>query len=136
MAPDSKAIGKVAPFPRGLIVTCAGEGAQVPGPPAAKRPRILPARSGGAGDSDGPFDFLSRFFAPPLGIDEDPVTGSAHCVLAPYWAEKLGRPAGSLMQALQASPRGGLLRVRYLKDTGRVELEGQAVTVLRGRFAT
>lgn len=73
------------------------------------------------------FDFVSRFFAPGSGVDEDPVTGSAHCCLAPYWSKKLGK---SELLAYQASPRGGVVRVRAAGD--RVKLAGQAVTVLRG----
>jgi PhzF family phenazine biosynthesis protein len=73
------------------------------------------------------FDFVSRFFAPGSGVDEDPVTGSAHCCLGPYWARKLGK---SDFVAFQASPRGGVVRVRVAGD--RVKLGGQAVTVLRG----
>lgn len=72
-------------------------------------------------------DFVSRFFAPGSGIDEDPVTGSAHCCLTPYWAAKLGKET---MTAFQASARGGIVRVRL--DGDRVRLGGQAVTVLRG----
>jgi PhzF family phenazine biosynthesis protein len=75
----------------------------------------------------GGFDFVSRFFAPASGIDEDPVTGSAHCALTPYWAEKLGK---TTMVARQVSARGGTLKVRL--DGDRVKLGGQAVTVLRG----
>lgn len=77
--------------------------------------------------ANGKFDFVSRFFAPGSGIDEDPVTGSAHCALAPFWAERLGK---NDFTAHQASPRGGTLRVRLAGD--RVELLGRAVTVLRG----
>lgn len=131
--PDSAAIRRIEPSPRGLIVTCAGIDSALP--PAPKRPRVMVTTNGAFEAAAERFDFLSRFFAPKLGIDEDPVTGSAHCVLAPYWAAKLGSQAGVSMQALQASRRGGLLRIRYLKDSERVELEGQAVTVLRGRFA-
>ncbi|HWQ56985.1 MAG TPA: PhzF family phenazine biosynthesis protein [Bryobacteraceae bacterium] len=77
--------------------------------------------------SDEPeHDFLSRFFAPASGIDEDPVTGSAHCALAPYWGAKLGKTA---MTAYQASKRGGIVRARL--QNHRVILAGQAVTVLR-----
>lgn len=75
----------------------------------------------------GRYDFVSRFFAPGSGIDEDPVTGSAHCCLAPYWAERLGKDE---MTGYQASPRGGVVRVRVEGD--RVILGGQAVMVLRG----
>jgi PhzF family phenazine biosynthesis protein len=74
-------------------------------------------------------DFASRVFAPRLGIDEDPVTGSAHCALAPYWAERIGRLA---LTGYQASARGGVVRTLYQPEPGRVELAGQAVTVIRG----
>jgi PhzF family phenazine biosynthesis protein len=73
-----------------------------------------------------PFDFVSRFFAPHVGIAEDPVTGSAHCCLGPYWAEKLGKRE---LVGYQASKRGGVVRVR--PEGERVKLLGQAVTVLR-----
>jgi PhzF family phenazine biosynthesis protein len=72
-------------------------------------------------------DFVSRFFAPRAGVAEDPVTGSAHCALAPYWGSKLGRTA---MVGRQVSSRGGVVKVRVAGD--RVMLGGQAVTVLRG----
>jgi PhzF family phenazine biosynthesis protein len=75
------------------------------------------------------FDFVSRFFAPGAGIDEDPVTGSAHCCLGPYWAEKLGKIE---FVAYQASARGGVVRVRLAGP--RVLLAGKAVTVLRGEL--
>lgn len=75
------------------------------------------------------FDFVSRFFAPRAGVDEDPVTGSAHCALAPYWAAKLGKHA---MTGFQASRRGGVVSVRLAGD--RVTLAGQAVTVLRAEL--
>lgn len=78
---------------------------------------------------DEEFDFISRFFAPGVGIDEDPVTGSAHCALAPYWAVKLGRPE---LSGYQASKRGGSVHVRLEGD--RVRLAGRAVTVLRGEL--
>jgi PhzF family phenazine biosynthesis protein len=73
------------------------------------------------------YDFVSRFFAPWAGINEDPVTGSAHCCLAPYWQAQLGK---SEMTAYQASSRGGVVRVRVHGD--RVILGGQAVTILKG----
>jgi PhzF family phenazine biosynthesis protein len=93
---------RLAGFPyRGVIVTC---------------------RS-----ADPRFDFLSRFFAPAVGVNEDPVTGSAHCCLGPYWSERLGKPE---MTAFQASPRGGVVRVRVSGE--RVFLAGRAVTVFRG----
>jgi predicted PhzF superfamily epimerase YddE/YHI9 len=77
-------------------------------------------------DSDG-FDFVSRFFGPAVGVDEDPVTGSAHCALAPYWGERLNKRE---MTGYQASARGGVVRVRWNGD--RVVLGGQAVTVMTG----
>jgi predicted PhzF superfamily epimerase YddE/YHI9 len=81
--------------------------------------------------SDVPeYDFLSRFFAPAECVNEDPVTGSAHCALAPFWAERLGK---NEMTAFQASPRGGVVKVKLVGD--RVLLRGQAVTVLRGELA-
>jgi len=76
-----------------------------------------------------PYHFVSRFFAPGSGIDEDPVTGSAHCALAPYWGAKLGLAE---MLAFQASVRGGVVRVRSEGD--RVLLAGRAVTVVRGEI--
>ena len=79
-------------------------------------------------DSSG-FDFVSRFFGPRVGVPEDPVTGSAHCALGPYWAGKLGRTE---LVAFQASSRGGVVRVRVEGD--RVRLGGRAVTVLRGEL--
>src|SRR5262249_7020154 len=75
------------------------------------------------------YDIVSRFFAPAVGIDEDPVTGSAHCCLAPYWARRLGK---NDLVAYQASARGGELRLSLRGD--RVRLSGQAVTVLDGEL--
>jgi PhzF family phenazine biosynthesis protein len=72
------------------------------------------------------YDFISRFFAPAFGVNEDPVTGSAHCCLGPYWAKKLGKEE---LTAFQASARGGVVKVRVGDD--RVYLGGQAVTVMR-----
>ena len=77
-------------------------------------------------ESEG-VDFVSRFFAPKTGIDEDPVTGSAHCCLGPYWQSRLG---GNTFTARQVSERGGLVKVAVHGQ--RVVLSGQAVTVLRG----
>ena len=98
LAPDLRALRAVDA--RGVIVTAAGE---------------------------GELDFVSRFFAPAAGVDEDPVTGSAHCALGPYWAERLGRES---LRARQLSARGGAMRVEV--DGERVRLRGRAVTVLRG----
>jgi PhzF family phenazine biosynthesis protein len=75
------------------------------------------------------FDFVSRFFGPGSGIDEDPVTGSAHCALAPYWAKKLGK---NKLTAYQASTRGGKLLCTLVGD--RVKLAGRALTVLAGEL--
>lgn len=80
--------------------------------------------------ADGqPYDFVSRFFAPAVGVDEDPVCGSAHCCLAPWWAERLGK---SELLAHQISARGGILRLKPRGD--RVILGGQAVTVWQGEL--
>jgi len=103
LAPNLTRI-KLLPY-RGLIVTAAAS-------EASRRHGI---------------DFVSRFFAPAAGVDEDPVTGSAHCVLAPYWYERLGK---NEMVGYQASPRGGLVQLRY--EGPRTVLAGKAVTVLRG----
>ena len=100
LQPDHAALRKVNV--RGVIVTCRGS---------------------------GEYDFISRYFAPGSGIDEDPVTGSAHCRLAPFWAERLGK---NEFLAYQASKRGGTVRVRL--DGDRVKLLGRAVTVLRGEL--
>jgi PhzF family phenazine biosynthesis protein len=99
--PDHSTLRKVPV--RGVIVTARGEG--------------------------GEFDFVSRFFAPGSGVDEDPVTGSAHCALGPFWADRLGK---SEFTAFQASARGGVVRVRLHGD--RVILGGQAVTVMTGEL--
>jgi len=80
--------------------------------------------------SSGEFDFVSRFFAPASGIDEDPVTGSAHCTLAHYWQNRLGK---SEFQAFQASPRGGGVGVAIEGD--RVFLRGRGMLVFEGRLA-
>ena len=80
--------------------------------------------------SDNPdYDFVSRFFAPAAGIDEDPATGSSHCVLGPFWQTKLGR---SSLRAYQASARGGKLTLRVEGD--QTHLFGRAITIIRGRL--
>jgi PhzF family phenazine biosynthesis protein len=106
LAPDLKAVAALsnAENVRGIIVTAAG--------------------------ADGSADVVSRCFYPRLRIDEDPVTGSAHCAIAPYWSRRLKKPE---LVAYQASPRGGWLRLRL--DGDRVKLRGQAVTTLRGELA-
>lgn len=75
------------------------------------------------------YDFISRFFAPRVGVNEDPVTGSVHCTLGPFWSKKLGK---NEFIAYQASERGGVLRIRVAGD--RVYLGGRAVTILRGEL--
>ncbi len=75
------------------------------------------------------FDFVSRFFAPRLGVNEDPVTGSSHCALGPYWGTKLGKTG---MLAYQASERGGVMQVAL--NGSRVLLSGQAVTTIHGEL--
>lgn len=100
-APDFTALGEIET--RGVIITA----------PAAQ-PEV---------------DFVSRFFAPRLGIDEDPVTGSAHCSLTPFWASRLGK---TRLTARQLSARGGELEVDLVSD--RVKLRGTCVTMLRGNL--
>lgn len=81
-------------------------------------------------DYDSQYDFVSRFFAPGLGINEDPVTGAAHCCLAPFWRDRLHKDE---FLAYQASSRGGVVKVDYAGGD-RVFLSGQAVTVLQGEL--
>lgn len=89
---------------------------------AFDRPGVIVTATGDQG-----YDFVSRYFAPAKGVPEDPVTGAAHCMLAPYWAGKTGK---STFRAYQASRRGGVVVCRALDD--RVELEGQCVFFLEG----
>ena len=100
VAPDVAAVARLDRS--GLIVTAAGE---------------------------DPYDFVSRYFAPAKGIPEDPVTGGAHCMLVPYWAERLGKLA---LRAFQASRRGGELTCQLVGD--RVTLEGACVFYLEGEI--
>ena len=86
------------------------------------RPGVIVTAAG-----DGVYDFFSRYFAPAKGVPEDPVTGSAHCMLAPYWAKRLDKTA---FRAFQASQRGGEVLCRLKGD--RVELEGRCVFYLEG----
>lgn len=83
-----------------------------------------------ATESGPDVDFVSRFFAPRYGIPEDPVTGSAHCMLTPYWADRLGKRQ---LSARQISARGGAVRCT-LTDEGRVRLAGRAVLYMEGRI--
>ena len=103
LAPDAAAIRALAGDARGVIVTARG---------------------------DGDADAVSRFFAPAVGVDEDPVTGSAHCAIGPFWAARLGV---NVVRCEQASARGGRLEVRVLGD--RVEIAGRAVTILHGALS-
>jgi PhzF family phenazine biosynthesis protein len=103
LAPDARSLGRI-PLPEGML------GVSVTAP----------------GDEPG-VDFVSRFFGPWVGVDEDPVTGMAHTVLAPYWADKLGKEE---MEARQRSARGGEVRVRVAGD--RVVVSGAAVSVAEG----
>uniref|UniRef100_A0A0C9QSP6 TSA: Wollemia nobilis Ref_Wollemi_Transcript_11410_1993 transcribed RNA sequence n=1 Tax=Wollemia nobilis TaxID=56998 RepID=A0A0C9QSP6_9CONI len=82
-----------------------------------------------AGEQDSEFDFISRYFCPKAGVTEDPVTGSAHCALGPYWADKLQKDT---LEAYQASERGGRVSVKVNKVKGRVSLQGSAVLVMMG----
>lgn len=114
LAPDLAAIGR-ATEARGIIVTAAGAGAV--------------AASARSGAPDDLVDFVSRFFAPQSGIAEDPVTGSAHTTLVPYWAGVLGK---SQLTAMQLSARKGYLQCRDLGE--RVEISGVAKTYMEGRL--
>ena len=114
-----------------ILFEAANEGAVRCVEPDFATLRSLPARGVivTSRSADSRFDFVSRFFAPAVGVDEDPVTGSAHCTLGPYWAAKLGKKD---VVGYQASARGGALTVTLRGD--RVLLAGRAVTVLRGEL--
>ena len=103
LRPDLKLLQEATPGCRGVIVTSRSRSTE--------------------------FDMVSRYFAPAAGVDEDPVTGSAHCSLGPFWAQRLGK---SELTAYQASERGGSLKIRVGEN--RVRLLGQAVTVMRGEL--
>jgi predicted PhzF superfamily epimerase YddE/YHI9 len=115
-----------------LVAELASEAAVRGLAPDLRRLRALPFRGlqATARATTPGFDFVSRFFAPAAGVDEDPVTGSSHCCLGPYWSGRLGR---NPLLAYQASARGGVVRVETVGE--RVKLGGQAVTVLRGELA-
>ena len=102
LQPDFGKLGEIAV--RGVMVTSASESPEI--------------------------DFVSRFFAPGSGIPEDPVTGSAHCCLGPFWSARLGKDE---LTAYQASERGGFIRVQVAGE--RVNLGGKAVTVMRGELS-
>mmetsp|Transcript_168136 Transcript_168136/g.322806 ORF Transcript_168136/g.322806 Transcript_168136/m.322806 type:complete len:480 (+) Transcript_168136:68-1507(+) len=125
LGPDMGALAKIKPMDRGVAVTCAG--GLPPADKGAKRPRVL------NGSTKEAFDFTSRSFFPTMGVGEDPACGSAQCILTPYWTSKLKKAEGEFLTGLMASPRGGVVRARVCKD--RVQLEGQAVMVIRGRMA-
>ncbi|XP_024017373.1 uncharacterized protein LOC21407765 [Morus notabilis] len=110
--PSAKSVAEIRPD-FGAIEKCPGGGIIVTG--------IAPPESG--------FDFHSRFFAPKFGINEDPVCGSAHCGLAPYWSKELGKCD---LVAYQASPRGGVLNLHLDEKNQRVLLRGKACTVMEG----
>jgi PhzF family phenazine biosynthesis protein len=110
---DEATVRALTPDMTALSATSAGEG--------------LCATAPGAAGVAGDHDFVSRFFCPLHGIDEDPVTGAAHCMLAPYWAQRLGKLE---LRARQVSPRGGDVHCRL--DGDRVHLSGTAVLVLEG----
>lgn len=99
--------------------------------PNFERTALLPSRGLIATAPGNDVDFVSRFFAPQSGVDEDPVTGSAHTLLAPYWAQQLNK---NHLRALQLSQRKGLVDCHYLGD--RVELSGNAVTYMIGEIFT
>lgn len=105
---------------RGIIITCHAE-------------RRKMKREGmdlnAAYEGKDNYDFYSRFFGPRCGIDEDPVTGSAHCCLAPYWHARLGK---TKLEGYQDSQRGGVVRMVYVPAASRVYLSGQAVVVKSG----
>jgi predicted PhzF superfamily epimerase YddE/YHI9 len=113
LAPDFGVLSRVET--RGVIVTAPAD-ADVPAQRSPRGPIVRP-------------DFVSRWFGPRVGVPEDPVTGSAHCCLGPFWADRLGR---TTVTGYQASARGGHVGVRVLAD--RVTLTGQAVTVLAGEL--
>jgi len=85
---------------------------------------IVTARS-----TSSAYDYVSRFFAPAVGVNEDPVTGSAHCTLAPYWSEVIGNNS---LVGYQASARGGFVGTEY--EGERVKLKGKAITVMRAEI--
>ena len=112
---DEKAVLGLSPDHRGLVRH-------------SERGIIATAR---AEDPSGGYDFVSRCFFPRVGIDEDPVTGSAHTALAPYWSQRIGRPE---LTGLQASARAGIVRTALRGD--RTLLNGHAVTVIDGELLT
>lgn len=127
LVPDLAAIGK-AREARGVIVTAAGGGSAV-GSASAQGAASARGLGSAAGPGAGAVDFVSRFFAPQSGISEDPVTGSAHTTLVPFWARRLGR---SQLTTIQLSSRRGFLQCRDLGE--RVEISGVAKTYMEGQL--
>jgi PhzF family phenazine biosynthesis protein len=99
-------------------------------PDPARLALVRPGRIIVTAPGDGDCDFVSRYFAPDAGIPEDPVTGSAHCTLTPYWSSRLGK---SSLHARQVSARGGELWCSMAG--GRVKIAGQAATYMRGQLS-
>lgn len=97
--------------------------------PDLKMLATIPARGVMVTSRSKTYDFISRFFGPRSGIDEDPVTGSAHCTLGPFWKKKLNK---THFNAHQASSRGGIIQIRLVRN--RTYLTGQAMTVLKGEL--
>ncbi|MEV6975017.1 PhzF family phenazine biosynthesis protein [Kitasatospora sp. NPDC093806] len=129
--PDEVAVRGVTPDPDALAALTVREGIRgvivtAPGGPGADAPMGVTGATGPTGVT-GAYDFVSRFFAPARGIPEDPVTGSAHTALAPYWSARLGRDR---LTGHQVSARGGLVATALHGD--RVHLTGRAVTILDG----
>ncbi len=106
-------------------------------PPPSLTGVIVTCQGGGGGDGDGKgCDFRSRYFAPWVGIPEDPATGSAHTVLAPYWSDRssaAGRRRTSF-EAWQCSPRGGRLRLELDRENGCLRAAGGAAVVMEGKL--
>ena len=117
MFDSQNAVAKLAPDFAALTRALAG----------TNRGVIATARADADQSDDETIDFVSRYFAPAHGINEDPVTGSAHCTLAPYWGQRLGKTA---LAARQISARGGTLSCRIVDD--RIHIGGDAVTVAAG----
>ena len=123
---------EVRPGPRDLMLVYATQAEVLALAPDFGAVAALDARGvivTAPGDAAGAADFVSRFFAPNCGVDEDPVTGSAHCQLTPYWAERLGKRR---LFARQLHRRGGELWLEHRPETGRVGIAGEAHTVIVG----
>jgi predicted PhzF superfamily epimerase YddE/YHI9 len=104
---------------------------QLPDEASVRHAVPVPAGLAALGGGAGGVDFVSRAFFPLMGVAEDPVTGSAHCALAPFWAARLGKNS---LTGAQIGARGGRVACRYSPDTGRVVLSGVATTIMRGEI--